>query len=182
LTQVLDARQRKEKMSRRQFIKTGLMSLGSLYFGGLEILNQFLSVVQKDQFNEGSLGRKIERSVQTPEEKFHPEIYGLIVTLRNELWAHKLDCVAKELKERLGYKPKIAVVVGSAHHGLEDTLQENPQERLETIQRFFNAFKIAGLAKETKINQTLKFEYSPEKQRWELTEKIIDPLLKKIEE
>lgn len=110
-------------------------------------------------FEEGSKKRQIFKSLTNINEKSHPEIYAFMTTLRNQIWAQKLDYLASKIPHQSNRKPEIGILVGRGHSGLENAIGENPKQRLDFLKRFLklNPINISDI----QLSKILHFEYNP---------------------
>lgn len=77
------------------------------------------------------------------------------------------------------HKPEIALVVGSAHSGIETALQKEAKERKRIISTLF---KVPGMGKAKKhIASIARFDFNNDKKKWEVTEIFKDPNLVLLE-
>jgi DNA polymerase IIIc chi subunit len=162
-----------KKITRRDFLKL----LAAAYFG-TELVESF-TYPRKGNIEEGTLTRKINRSLINLNEKIHPETNMVILTLRNLIMAQKLTTIAKELQQKIGKKPEIGIVVGARHIGIEDALKMSKEERMEIIKRILSIPALEKLREG--IATIARFDYNQTTEQWELTEFYKDPNLLELE-
>ena len=117
-----------EKIKRRDFIKIGLAFLlaGGLY------LNEPTRILEKLS-EDGKLSKfeEVNNAISrmTDFEQF------VASTLRDAITAEKTEIIAKELREKLGRKPRIGIYYGAAHIGIKELLLD-PEERKKIFEGF----------------------------------------------
>lgn len=171
-----------EPISRREFFKLSGGALAGIYTG-TNLLDFFVNVsrisnivVKKKHLKVGPYERRMENI----HEKIHPEVRRSIdVTLRNAVWAQKLQTIAGKLSLQSNHRPELAMYLGSLHWGLEDMLAEEPAKRLESIKGFMKSFftKEDGVS----ISTVARLDFSRDQNRWIATDIFNDPELAKIE-
>ena len=110
-----------EKMiSRRKFMKAGILS--GVYTGlGLYMLGGHLVWPYRLGFRRGKADRLSQYMIYLETELFPT----MTINLRNAIWAKKIEkVVAPRLAKKLGRKPRIAIVSGVMHAGLQQYLQD----------------------------------------------------------
>lgn len=125
---------RNDKMTRRDFLKTGAKGLAALY----------LSTPQSYLFlhdgghepDEESARRKIARSVGNFSRAIHPELDGTALNGRNLLFAQKAEAVAKLMKSEKSDKPRLGLIVGASHFGMEDALKMDEEKRVAKLREY----------------------------------------------
>lgn len=166
----------KKKLTRREFLKK---SISALYFlsdlpGG--VIRYLFE--EEGILDEKSASRAVERFLWDLNEKIHPETKAIIVTLRNHLMAQKMKTISERL-EIQNRKPEVTTVVGAFHHGIEEALEEDDEERVKLVDKLLS---VPGLEKtREKIATIARLDFNKEKDGWELTEQFKDPHLLKIE-
>lgn len=166
-------------INRRDFLK--LMGAGTAgLWTGTQLLDLASSVFESraEGHPRYSTWRHAQRSLN---EKVHPETEGLAMTLRNAIWAQKLQFLAPELRRKLERKPVIGIKIGAQHSGLEDMLAVNGERRAASIERFLKAFRALG-GKNILISSIIHAEFSKEENRWVVQDIKKEPILKNIEE
>lgn len=157
---------------------TGLFVLSSLFkdIGKKLTRRDFLRISAKTGFSIWSL-LHLEETVhnlikgKNPQyistrllELSHPETVAIILTLRNHIWAQKLETITKTLSTKR--KPIIALIIGKGHTGVERALAKDEEERLEIIRTLM-------LGSKTKEEATIaRFDFI--NGRWE-TQIFFDP-------
>lgn len=148
-------KKQKEGMTRRQFLKIGMLGSASAYFG-TNLLDLFVKLGEKLATPKG-YADKARRAIINVQEKLHPETEGVMRTFRDALWAQKLQSIAQELGQALGRKPEIAFAVGKDHVGLAEMLEMPPEKRIQAIQRFLKFFGLREV--ETDIAAIAKLKW-----------------------
>ncbi len=170
-----------KKLNRRDFIKTSAKGLIGFYLSTpfLEVfLNTFSDFFSKNRVNLQSKSENLNRFLTELNEKIHPEIYAIILTLRNYLLAQKMETIAQTLKKK-NKKPEIAIVVGASHYGIEKALQKEKNKRIELI-NFLT--KLPGLEESRKRIATIaRFDFDEKEKNWKVTQIFKDPLLVPLE-
>lgn len=143
---------KKEKSTRRDFLKgigklTGGAYLGTPAAGTVMNLVSLGEGLQHEP-TEGSVIRKIDRTLLETNEIIHPELRGLTVHGRNVLIAHKTEILAAQLSSQINRRPLISIVMGASHVGIEKDLVESREDRLTELKKYISA---TDLPKENKI-------------------------------
>jgi hypothetical protein len=79
----------------------------------------------------------------------------------------------------LGRRPEITFSVGKDHVGLPEMLQEVPESRVQSVQRFLKFFGLHGA--DVEISAIAKLVWSDADKKWAAVKIFKDPELKKIE-
>jgi hypothetical protein len=164
------------KNSRRDFLKLlggGVLST-YLISPTVKVLIGLLGTL-----NEQTARRKVDRLLIELDEKIHPELNIIILTLRNLVMAQKLITITQDFRGEAGQKPEIAAVVGGGHIGLEKALREREENRIKIIQQILSVPGISGLRNE--IANIARFDYEPKEERWKLTNFYQDSFLLQLE-
>lgn len=132
-------KEKEAKMSRRDFLK--FLGAGSVAaYGGTHYLDAALISASP----EGSSGHlapsAASRKMRQIQETVHQETEALTLTLRNAVWAQKLQTIAADIALGLDRKPEIAMQAGAMHTGLEDMLAKKPEERIKIIKDIMKKF------------------------------------------
>jgi hypothetical protein len=168
---------RDEPMTRRDFLKLTGAGMASAYFG-TQILDDLVESSYAQRVRHTKLSGAA-RALQGINEKIHPETEGLILTLRNALWAQKLEAIAGHLTNKLGRRPEIAVRVGAYHVGIEDMLQEPSHKRSNSLKRFIGRFGNPG--EDVSFSDIARIEFSQKDNKWVATDIFKEPVLEEIE-
>lgn len=123
--------------NRRSFLTT-LAKAGATFYFLAPIGERKSSVNTTSTFtqepNEASLDRKVERLLRGINTKIHPELVEkLVLRVRNDLIAQKTETAARQLSKTLGRKPTVSLYVGAAHTGIERSLQDIEEKRLQRL-------------------------------------------------
>lgn len=164
----------KEKMDRRTFIKYLAGALGVGYLTSHVWIDNIHAVFGEKMLNEKNASRKVARILEDVQEKIHPETEKIIITLRNYLIAQKTIAVAKELSLS-DIKPKIGIVVGASHHGVEKALKEEDAKRIEVIKNLLSAPEIRGASSHAAL--IVRLDFDGELDKWETTDIFQDPAI-----
>lgn len=148
-----------------------LKTIASIYFSSEAIGDMLAGLSYKIRhgiLDEKSISRNIARFLSDLNERIHPETNFLIVTLRNSLFAQKLETIAErlgsEIKDR---KPEVAITIGGRHHGIEKALKKEDKRRVWLINKLLS---VPGLKKtREKIATIARFDFNKEKNMWEMT-------------
>lgn len=110
---------RKKKLTRRRFLGIGAGFLASLGVFGIGY-----GLQKADEAIVGS--RKEANGIATKAIALETEIFDTeVATLRNAVTARKAEeFLAPMLEQKLGRKPKIAVVYGALHAGIQDCITD----------------------------------------------------------
>jgi hypothetical protein len=120
--------------SRRNFFRkiwTGTKVTASAFLLSPILGEKFAKLIGQPE--EGSITRTIDRLLIHTNENIHPEIFWKIITFRNNLIAQKAEYVAKLIKNETRKKPNLSILIGSAHVGIEDSLVNTEEKRLQVI-------------------------------------------------
>jgi hypothetical protein len=171
---------RTSKMTRRDFLKLVGKTFLATYFGShfVETLSS-LAFPIKGGIDEKTAIRKINRFLINLNEKSHPEVYTVVLTLRNLIMAQKLITIAKEIHNEIDEKPEIGVVVGGGHIGIERALKLTTKERMNTIGKILSIPGLKGLREN--VAAIARFDYDPQIGKWQLTKFYKDPSLLNLE-
>lgn len=132
----------KKDMSRRDFLKTTGKAMAAAYLG-LPTLRAISDNVIDDKPDETAFVRKAQRFLNELEITTHPEsneiFEKLFFTFRNAIWVAKANVIADQVVQQSDLsgrkKPKIGMLAGSNHFGVEDILKDNPNERQKALSR-----------------------------------------------
>lgn len=149
---------KKQKMTRREFLKRSGKLLSGLFFS-THILEYPLWLTGKDEEARSI----INRFVLDLNERIHPETNLIVLTLRNHLLAQKMQTIA-EFTNSERKKPEIGIIIGHAHIGIERSLEKKSEERTEIIKKILN-FTVSNRIKE-KIAKICWFNFHPKTNRW----------------
>lgn len=133
-------------ISRRQFLaKTGggvlagtFGACASAFFGAHHLEPKDLFETPPSESDIASLEKYMDFM-----EKYHPEIYNEIVTLRNILMAIKLRSFAEHplfQKRFKGEKPNVALFVGNNHINIKDSLGYTGAELMTQVKQHSESF------------------------------------------
>lgn len=123
---------KQRNISRRDFLKLGA-KIGVASYLSLPQASRIFSNIATGHFkhepDEKSFSRKAEKFSHKLEVISHPELYSILNT-RNDLIAEKSEAIAKMIKEEVGRKPQLSILIGAGHTGLEDSFITNFDQRL----------------------------------------------------
>lgn len=128
------------RLSRRKFLTKTAKTLAGIYLTSpiLKTIVDLPSVLNLGHPKEGSLLRKTERAVYKAERALHPELKTMHLEGRNALMAQKAETISKTVWQKTGRRPRVALVIGGGHIGIEDSLRSTPDERLKEIKKYFS--------------------------------------------
>lgn len=121
LTQVEKKTTGEKKINRRNFLKQTATTAAALW-----LTTPVISNIGRIVSAYGGVGEDITANFQKMSHKLHPEQGLVVLTIRNELLAHKEEWLANVL----GNKPNLATIMGAAHTQIEDAIQSSPYDRL----------------------------------------------------
>lgn len=128
---ILRKQNKDPKVNRRDFLQkiaTGTKAVAATYLLSPVIGEKFAQSLGQPE--EGTLGRTIDRALTQLNESIHPELFRKIVTFRNNLIAEKSEHIAEQLKKEKGTKPRLSILLGAAHIGIESALKKTEEERV----------------------------------------------------
>jgi hypothetical protein len=169
-----------KKMNRRNFLKSSIQGIAGLYLSSPLIAKLFTAVSAVEsggKSNEQSILRKTERTVDAIDESIHPELHGVLITLRNHLLAQKTTTIADSIKTN-NKKTEISVVIGAGHHRIEDALKKTAKDRLEIIKKMLNSPMLNSEAR-ANISKIARSDFDSEKGEWKASI-FDDPYLKHV--
>ncbi len=154
--------------TRRDFLK----------LGGASLLGAYLSLPKLSQVLEAPYAIKHQVPGQTDliwrahkmsgnfSKLIHPEMRSVGYETRNILIAQKSETVAKLLAQELKRKPKLSIIVGAGHYGLEHTLQIDENSRVGKLAKDLgDKFRKQGAITRVDFQPT----EDPEKKRIEIS-------------
>ncbi len=147
----LRAKPEEKKMSRRKFLKSCVLG-GGYAMLGMYMLGGFLYWPMKLGFKSGKADKFSQWMTYAQNELFPTTT----VNLRNAIWAEKIEkTVVPRLRRKLGRKPKIAIVSGVMHAGLQQYLQDRGK-RKKVLERY--GYELLRLIKkdQDKLNNILE--------------------------
>jgi len=121
---------------------------------GIHLLTPLMSGLASYLIYKPSIGQKAQaiagRSLSIPLEATvmaHPEIYHYTIGTRNLIMAAKAEAVAARLKQQLGRKPIVTIVVGALHGGIEADLKTDATKRTQALKdRLGDSFEAEDMA------------------------------------
>lgn len=122
-------------VTRRDFLKRSAQGVVGAYF--LSHIPKMLSVFGGSP-NEQSMKRAVDRFVTDLGEQMHPETWAVVLTLRNNMIAHKMETVAENFRNEKRIDPELALVCGSSHSGIDEVLAKTNTERIFVINRLLS--------------------------------------------
>lgn len=127
-----------KKMNRRNFLKLGLGTVAATYLS----TPMFQGIVSEETVrndselpDENSVSRKAEKVLGNINRIIHPEMKTMTLETRNDLMAQKSETVAKNLSQKIRKKPKLALIVGARHFGIEQSLKDTEQARVKRLKK-----------------------------------------------
>lgn len=126
-------------INRRNFLKGLGKTMLAVYTGtpALEPTAALASTRLSHEPDEEGVLRKIERGVADINSSIHPELKTFSMEGRNALIAQKAESIAKDLESRLGKRPKLSVIIGALHTGIEKDLKMKETERQVGMRKYF---------------------------------------------
>lgn len=131
----------KQPLTRRSFLKN-LGKVAAAAYLSTPAIEALSSISHKGEPNESSTARNMERKIRPVNELIHPELDSMKVQGRNTLMAIKSEYISKVIGNKLGRKPKISLIIGSAHTGIEDTLKMTDEQRMTELKKYLNEKEI----------------------------------------
>lgn len=122
-------------LTRREFLKQ--IGNAGKYIGATYLLVPTLRTVVGLSDILSNVPIEVNRPLNKIVETIHPELDSKLLEGRNDLIAAKSETVAEILFDELKIKPRLGIVIGGAHTGIEDSLKKLPQERLDSIRGYF---------------------------------------------
>lgn len=130
------------KMDRRQFLK-GFFSAGTKLIGGAYLASAtayYYAPKSQLKMSPENLPPEIfnffNQKIKNI-KSIHPEIRdSFVIDGRNALMALKFKKVAEIYGKELGAKPRVAFCIGSQHYGIEQSLMENDEAKMEKLYKF----------------------------------------------
>jgi hypothetical protein len=125
-----------DKISRRSFLKSMVGAIGAGYLAtpGLEYLTDTEIRDKKSGLVvEGSSDRKLNKFLEGLNFHIHPELESDAIDTRNDLIAQKSESIAGLLGKQLGHKPRIGILVGAKHSGIERSLANSESNRIKNL-------------------------------------------------
>lgn len=119
-------------------------------------------------------GKKLTPEAMHLQEEIHPEVFALLVTLRNFIFASKLEAIQEHDKVPFP-EAELAIILGAAHSGVEDALRMDPQVRTKAIEDFLSYLPMLD---REKISKIVRLDYNTDTAKWDQTEIFDDPKLK----
>lgn len=154
----------KRKLSRRDFIVRGVLSIWAL--------GTSTSMVARILSSKTGRGDKLSAELIRTNEKVHPETHLLLATVRNVIMAHK----EQYLMERIGGNPNFVTTIGAAHVSIEDQIRATPQNRIEFLQAIKPVLK--EFADTGTFYKLLRFDFDGN--HWRIGDELEIPELKAI--
>ncbi|OGI59906.1 hypothetical protein A2814_02435 [Candidatus Nomurabacteria bacterium RIFCSPHIGHO2_01_FULL_38_19] len=159
---LLSSAKNNERISRRDFLKAGAKTVAAGYLS-----TPYMQAWLGGQNQEDTLLRKADRAVIAVNDILHPEMYGQILDLRNNIMAEKAEFVALKTSETLNRKPIFVFALGSDHTRVEIALQRTTEQRVAQIKSGYTG-NMSDLRKIVKLeflsllkHQKDKFKISP---------------------
>lgn len=119
-------------------------------------------------------GATLPKDAMRLQEEIHPELYALLVTLRNFIFASKLEAI-KQHDQDASSAAELAIILGAGHTGVENALRMDPQVRAKAINEYLRYLPTIDREKLTKI---VRLDYDRQAAKWQTTETFDDPKLK----
>lgn len=116
----------------RRGLLAGAIGLSAATYLGSNGIGEVIAHAQ-GQPEEGSVLRSVDRKVIAANERMHPEIHEIILTYRNYLISQKAEYIAQQRHLLTGSKPKLSILIGAAHVGIESALRLDEEDRLKFI-------------------------------------------------
>jgi hypothetical protein len=171
-----------QKLSRRDFIK--LSAAGLVGVKGLTTTLPTTDAGNEkvDAFTRGRI---------TAQELLSPELSGIILTLRNALWAYKLKTIiVPHVQSGLGLQKRaeVATIVGAYHIGFEQALRMTPEALLEIISdimwKLRRVSEFLGIERPSMdIAKVVPYTFDARRHRWSMRPSTISkPLVGIIKE
>lgn len=130
--------EKNKKMNRRGFLKLGLKAVAAAYLS-TPIAQELAFVASLDKNksvpDEQSVSRKAEKILGRINEAIHPELATIAVEVRNDLMAQKTETAARLFQREKGKKPRLAMIVGAQHFGMEKTLANSEPDRVSRLKK-----------------------------------------------
>ncbi len=167
-----------QPMSRRDFLKKAGIGVAGAYFATHSIRN-ILAEHSGDPLDQKSKTAMVNRVMTSLNEEIHPEIDGILITLRNYLVAQKMTTIARILKVDSDRKPEVAAIFGAGHFGLEKALSVGDEKRAEMIDKLLISNGLENVRKE--IATIARLDFDEIKNDWAVTEIFKDPVLAPLE-
>jgi hypothetical protein len=158
----------KEKMTRREF----LQSAGKLLAGGYLLSEAPLAFTDTSR-------NSVKNFLQELNENIHPESNSIILTFRNCLVAQKAIFLGKFLKESGILHPEISMVYGNGHSGLEKTLNQDEQERLNMIKSLLDRRGMEEIRRN--VSNIARVDFNDKLNEWQITNVSKSPDLTALE-
>lgn len=145
-----------KKLSRRDFLTGSEIAKGA-FAGWLT-----LPVIESTLFaTKGIQGEFLHPEMRKLIETTHPEVWFLILTLRNVLLAHKehwlLTHKDRWLRNQETAVTNLGTIIGSAHTGLEDQILHSPEERMKLLKAVKPLLKI--VYNKESVYKMLKYDF-----------------------
>lgn len=112
--------------------------------------------LSKHEPDEGDTSRKIYRKLDSTNNLIHPELNTVTIEIRNELIAEKSEKLAELLRQTSGQKQNLSLIIGAAHTGIERSLKDTRENRLDKIRGSLNYDQI----KENETVVRVDWDYS----------------------
>ncbi len=146
---------KQEHLTRRSFLKILGKTLGAAYLGtpAVETVSGIVSTnFAQNEPDENSLSRKFSKTVSEINENIHPELKSLKLEGRNFLIAEKSELIAVDLSKKIGSKPKVSIIIGAAHVGIEKALKMTESDRAEQLKKYLTVDEIENEETVTQIS------------------------------
>lgn len=131
----------KQPVTRRSFLKNLGKAAAAAYFSA-PVIEAAAIISHNSEPSESSFERNIERKIRPVNELIHPELNSMTLQGRNHIIADKSEYIAKEFGSKLSRKPKISIVIGAAHTGIEDALKMTDEQRMGELKKYLSEQEI----------------------------------------
>jgi|GEM_PF-5081573 len=133
----------KKSRTRRDFLKVGGMALATGVMHVYANIDLWVDEYQSKVYESGNeFEQKLRRFATSSIEVLSPDANEIALTMRNFLMAEKISGLQKSYfqdpnhKEEIIEKPKIGIVIGASHTGIENALQTSQDKRLTLLRGF----------------------------------------------
>lgn len=166
-------------MSRREMILTvgGGLTATALYGNTIEgiVLAGNTAMHLGGDFQIGERAREILKN-SSPEDLCSM----LVLSLRNYIWAEKIDYYSKLNQRPNGEKLELSMIAGAMHFGLSDAVKESSAKRLQIIEKLLIRLKNSDINFDHKTSISMIAKSHLEDMVWVGEDPIIDPQLQSI--